>query len=203
MKISVLLLTHNRPLLFKRCIDSLLHNLPDSIEILVNNDSSDIVPVIHPQVSYFYFSDDSLSSVYKFLFDKASNEYIFFLEDDDFLVPDFWSNLSSSFDHSDLFYMNFITEKISDQVFPFQFKIESENNLFQLSQLIFKKNTVSSFPSIDHLHNDWFLFQNILSNISFSNIKLISIPMFAQTVDGKDNISFKQYCSDIRFKNHF
>ena len=50
MKLSILILTHNRPKLFKRCIKSVIKNLPDfDIEILVNNDSNDIEEVYRAQ----------------------------------------------------------------------------------------------------------------------------------------------------------
>jgi glycosyltransferase involved in cell wall biosynthesis len=56
MKLSILILTHNRPILFKRCINSVLNNLPNfDIEILVNNDSKDITEIYHDNVNIFYY----------------------------------------------------------------------------------------------------------------------------------------------------
>lgn len=42
MKLSILILTHKRPELFQRCLESALHMLPENVEIIVNNDSNDI-----------------------------------------------------------------------------------------------------------------------------------------------------------------
>ena len=51
-KLSILILTHNRPLLFERCINSVLRNLPNyEIEILVNNDTNDIKEIYSDKVS--------------------------------------------------------------------------------------------------------------------------------------------------------
>ena len=51
MMLSILILTHNRPQLFKRALTSVLNNLPDyEIEILVNNDSQDIEEIYSDDV---------------------------------------------------------------------------------------------------------------------------------------------------------
>ena len=56
MKLSILILTHNRPLLFERCINSVLNNLPNyDIEILVNNDSNDITEIHNDKVNIYYY----------------------------------------------------------------------------------------------------------------------------------------------------
>ena len=96
MKLSILILTHNRPSLFKRCITSVLNNLPNyNIEILVNNDSNDISEVYSDKVdiSYFYKKTEKLTDIYKFLFDQSKGEYIFYLEDDDYIRSNFFKYL--------------------------------------------------------------------------------------------------------------
>ena len=82
MKLSILILTHNRPKLFKRCIDSVIKNLPDfDIEILVNNDSNDIEEVYSENITikYFYKKYKELGETYRFLYFESKGEYIFFL----------------------------------------------------------------------------------------------------------------------------
>ena len=81
MKISFLILTHNRPKLFKRCIESILKQEFDfDIEILVNNDSNDIsedyISSDIVSIKYLYKQDQNLSNLYKYLFDLAIGEYI-------------------------------------------------------------------------------------------------------------------------------
>ena len=88
MKISFLILTHNRPHLFLRCINSILQfKFSYPVEILVNNDSNDISEINIPDynIKYFYYNNPNIGYIYKLLFDQSTGEYIFFLEDDDYL----------------------------------------------------------------------------------------------------------------------
>lgn len=198
MQISFLILTHNRPKLFKRCIESIINqNFEIDIEILVNNDSNDIEEICLPYIKYYYNSSQNLSELYKHLYDKANGKYIYFIEDDDYILPRFSSIINKELHNNyDLFYMNYIPVDLINVKLS-KFEIETKNHMFQLSQILFKKECVKNFPNDNHIHNDWNLFQNIYTNTK--NIKLISLPMFKQTCDGKDNISFKEYNKDARF----
>jgi len=198
MKISILILTHNRPKLFKRCLNSILINLPSNIEILVNNDSNDIEYFNHNQIKYYKYQDKNLSNIYNFLFDKAKGEYIYFLEDDDYVNNNFWNIIQDKIVlNKDIYYMNFVPINKKQLQLGSCFQIEKENNMFQLSQILFKKELVKEFPTGNRLDNDWILFQEILKYSK--EIEKINIPMFIQTCDGKDNISFKEFNNDKRF----
>ena len=101
MKLSILILTHNRPKLFTRCITSVLNILPEyKVEILVNNDTNDIQEVYDNKVNirYFYEQKNDLSDIYKFLYNTAKGEFIYFLEDDDYLKPNFFNGLDFGYD---------------------------------------------------------------------------------------------------------
>lgn len=193
MKLSILILTHNRPKLFERCLKSALKNKPDYVEIIVNNDSSDITEI--PGISYFYNKHNDLSCTYEFLFDKAQGEYIYFLEDDDYLTDNFYKLIDFNYDINYMNYWHF-DEHLNLTKYKF-FEIENENKLFQLGQIMFKKSLLTEFPKGNALHNDWNLFQSIKNK---GTIKIINNKMFIQTQDGKDNISSQFYCSDERFK---
>lgn len=197
MKLSILILTHNRPELFKRCLESVLNILPenvDEVEVLVNNDSNDITKIIHNQVKYFNYKDNDLSNIYKFLFNEASGDYIYYLEDDDYLNVHFFKAIDYSYDIN---FFTFISTDIRDTLKIGSIEeIPIKNTLFQLSQILFKKNLVHNFPQGNHLDNDWKLFQDIRDK---GTIKLIKYFAFTQTTDGKDNISFKKYNKDIRW----
>jgi len=199
IKLSILILTHNRPILFKRCLNSILsQNFNCSIEILVNNDSNDIEEISNDifSIKYFYKSSNNLSDLYKHLFDQAKGEYVYFLEDDDYLYKNFACILNKYiFEDIDLYYMKYKN--------PYENKYEeislpTINTHFQLSQILFKKELVeNSFPDNNSLDNDWKLFQTIINKTD--NIKLINNIMFIQTYDGKDNISFPKFNKDIRW----
>jgi len=181
--ISILILTHNRPELFKRCIYSVINILPPGAEILVNNDSNDITEIKHEQIKYFYYKNNDLSNVYKMLFNKSSKSNVFFLEDDDILNEHFFEYINLDYDIN---YINYVPANFCD--FKLDFRVETENDLFQLSQIIFKKKLVTKFPEGNYKDNDWYLFQNVLSNAS--SINVIKKRLFRQTMDGNDNISF-------------
>lgn len=194
MKLSVLIPTHNRPSLFNRCIRSILDNLPDyEIEILVNNDTADITEVHDARVSiaYFYHQATDLSSVYKLLFDAARGEYVFFLEDDDYILPCFFSELDFGYD------INFVNFMAHDPIHTVRramkpFDVDEEH--FQLSQIIFKKALLTHFPTGNNINNDWILFKSLTGSMSLNKR-----PVWVQTTDGQDNISFLQYNTDARF----
>ena len=61
-KLSILILTHNRPDLFQRCLHSVLSQLDDrtDVEIIVNNDSNDIREINDSRVTYYYKSFEIL-----------------------------------------------------------------------------------------------------------------------------------------------
>jgi len=194
MKLSILILTHNRPKLFKRCLESTLFNIPPDVEIIVNNDSHDITEIKHKQVRYYYNNNYDLSKIYESLYLKAKYKKIMFLEDDDYLLPLFYKKIDLKYD---LNYINFIPVDMKDLLLS-KFKIETHNKLFQLSQIIINKELIDHIPLGNHLDNDWKLFQQVLKKCKTINI--IKTPLFVQTVDGKDNISFKEYNKDERFK---
>ena len=93
-KLTIIIPTHNRPVLFKRCLNSALKNKPESVEILVNNDSFDIEEIHHPNVKYYYKKYDNFFNCFLFLISKVKTEYFYILEDDDILSHTFYNNLN-------------------------------------------------------------------------------------------------------------
>ena len=204
IKLSILILTHNRPELFKRAINSVI-NLPN-VEIIVNNDSCDIEEIYNAK--YFYRKSDNLSDIYNFLIEQSSGEYLYFLEDDDYCT----SNMLKyqEFLTEDIIYCSFIPDnsflEYSKYFRYFPNKVISNIDLhneldqnykykFQLSQIIFKKSCIIEVMQGNYLDNDYRFFRNLIGNV-----RMLNKPLFIQTTDGKDNISYKQYCRDDRFK---
>ena len=215
MKLSICIPTHNRPKLFKRCINSVLNNLPDyNIEILVNNDTNDVEEILSENISikYYYKKYIDLSKIYKFLFDKSNGKFIYFLEDDDYILPNFFNKLNLNYDvnYFEYFSKPHITfegkkiatlrQKINRKNKKFNLKkfIEkSDFEYFQLSQICFKKEKLISFPKGNNLSNDLNLFKKLNKDSSFI---YVDKPCWVQTVDGGDNISFNNLNIDNRFK---
>lgn len=214
LKLSICILTHNRPILFKRCINSILNNLPTyNIEILVNNDSNDIQEIFSDKINikYFYKKNNDLSKIYKLLFDKSSGDFIYFLEDDDYLHNIFFNYIDFKFDINYFLYtskdhiahygisqainLQNLNKHLLKEVSFNKFITHYDDTYFQLSQILFRKNIVSKFPKGNNIKNDYKLFKSCKN----STIKYIDKQLWVQTTDGKDNISFDNLNKDKRF----
>jgi len=203
MKLSILILTHNRPKLFKKCLKSLLLSLNDNnfsnFEILVNNDSNDITEIKHTNIKYYYYNF-SVNNIYKKLYNLSTGEYIMFLEDDDIIlnIKNVLKNLYTSNLHIGLYkaYDKNKTIYMFKEYLSNKQKINlSFNNFkfFQLSQIIFKK-TFINFPSKYHNENDEKLLQELLNIYDY---KLYRDMFFVQGIDDQ-NLSLQEImCSNI------
>ncbi|HLE09657.1 MAG: hypothetical protein A2504_06960 [Bdellovibrionales bacterium RIFOXYD12_FULL_39_22] len=191
VKLSILILTHNRPILFQRCIGSALENRPSGVEIIVNNDSQDIKEI--PGAKYFYEKHDDLSLVYKFLFDNAKGEFVYFLEDDDYLMKNFYKVVMGIKQNTIFRYFPEKNIKLYYEYFKDEGKFKTE---FQLGQIIFKKETVKNFPIGNRLDNDFLLYLEANANEKFIKNEAC---LYVQTLDGKDNISYPLLNRDVRF----
>ena len=187
--LSILILTHNRPKLFERCLNSVLKQNLKDIEILVNNDSDDILE--SSKYTLYRVKSQNLSEIYFNLFKNAKGKYIYFLEDDDYLLEgfkDFYKEvLKDDYDFS-------IAKYLKHNLKPMKFNKED----FQLSQVIFKREKIKYFPFDNNIENDYKLYINNKNDNTLVSNKVI----FKQTTDGKDNISFKCFNKDKRFENN-
>ena len=199
-KLSILIPTHNRPDLFHRCLHSALGTYFD-IEVIVNNDSNDIREIKDERVSYHYRKFEHLSQVYEFLLSCAKGEYVYFLEDDDYLAKDFYEkillrediivgnympchDLENQLDYS-MMYMN--------SVLPAEyFEEKMDAQRLQLGQFIFKRDTIWGwdFPKDSHINNDELLVRYALKKTDL--VRTMNRVFYHQTQDGGDNISFPE-----------
>lgn len=211
MKISVLIPTHNRPELFARCIESVFsayEMFPVDLEIIVNNDSKDITEQKFSgiDIKYFYEQNQNLSTIYKKLFEESSGEYVYFLEDDDIMMCTFFRELSKW--SEDILYFNYIPYKITKNFIDY-FKytsgeFESKEDFlanyddfnYQFGQICFKKTCLQEgdFPTDNYIKNDFLIFKRLSG--TFKNIDKY---LYKQTIDGGDNISFKDLNKDDRW----
>jgi glycosyltransferase involved in cell wall biosynthesis len=214
------MLTHNRSALFTRAINSVLDNLPDfDLEIIVNNDTNDIDEIYNKHVSiqyHYYQNEEDLSRVYKYLFDISTGEYVYYLEDDDYIKPNFFHNIDLKYDIN---YMEYISEPLIREIGPYlamkkiskNRSIEHKNQArgfleqfddeeFQLGQILFRRTLIDKFPRGNLLNNDYNLFHEIAKpGVTF---KYIDIQTWTQTTDGNDNISFPNLNTDNRFDQY-
>jgi glycosyltransferase involved in cell wall biosynthesis len=204
-KLNILILTHKRPNLFTRCLTSVLAQITPDIEVIVNNDSDDITEIRHPQISYHYQKFDNISSIYEFLFLQSTGEYVYYLEDDDYLTKGFTDIILDADIIAGNYYPTYNPPYLLDcttlysenrpKVSDFCSNLNLEH--LQLSQYIFKKTCIDSFEYIkdNNVHNDIRLVLHAATHSS--SIKTISKIMFYQTIDGDDNLSFPETTSLI------
>lgn len=199
MKLSILIPTHNRPRLFERCIRSVIENCPNDVEVIVNNDSNDINEIKNNNIKYYY-KKLQLTDIYKFLVQKAHGDFVYFLEDDDYLSPNFYDKIKDFLKSENSliigkYYSCDKSEKIRTDILRIQhlkkeFNIEDE--MFQLGQVIFKRSIFKDFSWFEDndIHNDYKMTKYFLQKYKYTKLNKI---FFIQTDDGKDNISFSEY----------
>ena len=217
MKVSLLMLSHNRPKLFERSIKSVLASDPIyDIEIIVNNDTRDITEVYSNDIPimYYYEQHNDISKIYEMLYTVATGDYIYYLEDDDYLMRNFWDGLKLD---SDVIFIEYLSIPLcvemcrSDAIKTIKRpgSINHNNKLtnflkhynekyFQLGQIIFKNNIINKFPVGNNIHNDYLLLQELAKHSK--TFKYIKGLRWVQTQDGNDNISYKHLNMDARFK---
>lgn len=193
--LSVLITTHKRPKTFKRCLESVLKNKPDWCEILVNFDDCDYVEEYkNKNIKIFTNNPFDISENYKLLLDNSKGKYIYFLEDDDYVVKNFYF----------IIYNNIKTNKnlcfrYSSNYEPDIFlKLKTNfKEYFQLSQMVILRDNLTKidFPKDNNIYNDY----KIYKQLDFLHLNDI---IYIQTTDAKDNISFKKYNKDNRFEQY-
>ena len=205
--ISFIILTHNRPKLFERCFNSVRKLGIENSEIIVNNDTRDITEIRTPNTYYYYDNEYYLDKIYRDCFHRARGKYVYFLEDDDIILSGFKNAFNKILkDGIDVAICNYWHESQCNK-YKFNNNIFNKNDFFkkfddfyfQLGQIIFKKSSavgaISEFKD-NKLNSDFLFFKEIQSE----NIVTLSDIIYKQTTDGKDNISFKIYNKDERFK---
>ena len=212
--ISVLIPTHNRPMLFERAIQSVFDtNTNLKLEIVVNNDTHDIHEITGSvPVTYMYTQHEDLSKIYERLIDKATGRMVCFLEDDDYMLPNYFDNIA----HDDVYYIEYLSNPLVQEIgitqhmkrmnvnrsamkcdTLSQFVETGDFRDFQLGQIIFNPDLITHFPSGNNIENDYELLRNIANNAK--TFKYLTGARWVQTTDGNDNISFDNLNTDERF----
>ena len=212
--ISVLIPTHNRPVLFERAIRSVFDVKTDlNLEIIVNNDTRDICEVTgNIPVTYMYTQHEDLSRIYEGLIGNATGRMVCFLEDDDYMLPNYFDGIA----RDDVYYIEYISNPLIQEIgitqhmkrmnvnrsvmkcdTLSQFVETGDFRDFQLGQIVFNPNLITRFPTGNNIKNDFELFCNIANNTK--TFKYLIGPRWVQTTDGNDNISFDNLNTDERF----
>lgn len=198
MKMSILILTHNRPSLFARCLSSVLEQLPEDWEVIVNNDSNDITEIMHPQVTYHYNKFGTLCEVYQFLLTQAQGEFVYYLEDDDYLVGNF-ANIKLDADliagnYMPMYHPTYLIKCMAlnqnAMLTTIEFLQQLDQYHLQLGQHVFRRSCISNFvfTKDNNIYNDMRLVMHAATHAA--SIRTTNKILYYQTTDGGDNISF-------------
>ena len=110
MKISIIIPVYNAENYIKDCLNSIINQKFHAIEVIVVDDGStdsskeiiQKIAITDSRVSYFYKENSGVSDARNFGLRQATGEYIWFVDSDDLIAPDFlcklFSNESRSFD---------------------------------------------------------------------------------------------------------
>jgi len=103
LKYSVIIPVYNAEYTIKRCLDSLLYQIPEMAELLVINDGSNdqsgeicrCYAEKYSAVRYFEKENGGVSTARNIGLDYAEGEYILFGDSDDYVDPSYWSVIDS------------------------------------------------------------------------------------------------------------
>lgn len=163
-----------------------------NIEIIIRCDDGTVTDDDIPELDYItlYQAPKDLNGMYKELYDKSTGDYIYYLEDDDYLLPHFSKCVDWMFKDNCLLVGLYksVNKKINKlQIAEYNNKKKDPYfyvpDYFQLGQMIFSRDMVDEFPREYHNENDEFLLSNILENAPISDTKYIMNYIFAQGVD--------------------
>lgn len=117
LKYSVIIPVYNAEDTISRCLDSLLQGIPENTEMIVVNDGSvDNSGLIckeyldkYPQIRYFEKRNEGVSSARNLGLDRATGEYILFVDSDDFVEKNYWKIINATLDeyHPDMLQFGF------------------------------------------------------------------------------------------------
>ena len=103
LKYSVIIPVYNAEQTIEKCLGSLLHQIPETAELLVINDGSpDGSGVIckryaqkYPAIRYFEKENGGVSTARNVGLDEAKGEYILFVDSDDYVESNYWQVIDS------------------------------------------------------------------------------------------------------------
>lgn len=154
MKYSVIVPVYQAEKTLHRCMNSLLSQLRDDVEILLVNDGSrDDSGAIckrysqnYPCVYYFEKENGGVSSARNYGIGRASGEYLLFVDSDDCVTPDFFSAADSvlaEYDYDLIQFSNLFTDGSNQtQRIREPFRATTREKLFpKLIETLYKKKS--------------------------------------------------------------
>lgn len=216
-KISIIIPTHNRESMCKRAIASVISQTYFNFEVIVSNDSEVDYDTLgsfifeHPKVTYYKKDPEGYDKNYMFLADKATGDYLYCLEDDDYLIdknilskcmtliekyPDVNAVLmNSALDFKEAISKNKVFKERYSNEELFEIFPEISDN-FQFGQVLAKSKIIKSLileevpKRYGSVNTDAFIF--LLLCLHKGDICHVNCPGYMITVNG-DNQSWDNY----------
>ncbi|MEC6798268.1 glycosyltransferase [Photobacterium sp. S4TG1] len=100
IKLSVIIAAYNVEVYIKECIESVINQIDESVEIIVVNDGStdnteEILSIYKNNVSIYTKTNGGLSDARNYGIEKSSGEYITFLDGDDIWLDHYYKDIKS------------------------------------------------------------------------------------------------------------
>lgn len=204
IKLSILILTHNRPEMFHEALATVNDGFIKDLEVVVLNNGNDFNLKKKSKIKYHHKPGLGLTDSYKYLIDQAKGEYAVFLEDDDKLILNVLWEKMMMYDY-DLYLFNyFVNNETNHKFYPKQIWKDKEYKSldflmemhdldpeadFHLGQVMFRTKLAKSivFPNTDIIGMDeYFLYKMITLS---GSILTSSQPGYMARVHG-DNLSW-------------
>lgn len=135
-KVSVIIPVYNAEKYLHKCVDSVINQTLDDIEIiLVDDGSTDNSPVIcddyerkHDNIKVFHKENGGLSSARNMGMDKATGEYIGFVDSDDYIAPEMYEKLYHA------------SKKLGCDMAICNYQVVKDSNMLSIGKIEFPEN---------------------------------------------------------------
>lgn len=193
MKFSILLNAQNTNDSFNQCILSILNSFKQTkdidLEILIFNKLDDITYIDKDNIDIQYFENKDYNfsidfESNQFLFEKATGDFVYLLDDDVIVTNDFFESLIPFFINYDIIIFKYMTKNIDynnltyNRTFPIisnkrNFQKKFDGNKFYINQIIFKKTALIKLPGPTFNGTDYDVFKTMNGELKVVNKTLI------------------------------
>lgn len=193
MKLSILLTAQNTIDTFNQCIFSILESYKKinglDLEILIYNrlDNLTLISKDNIDITYYEGKNYNFTTDFEFngfLFEKASGDFVYIIDDDMIVLEDFFESILSFLISYDIIIFKYLNNTINFNNLNFNknFPLANDKNIFQkrltnknlflINQVIFKKTSILKFPDKNFQGTDFDVFKNINGLVKVINKNL-------------------------------
>lgn len=203
MKVSIIIPVYNVEKYIARCLDSIINQEGNhDFEVIIVNDGSpdnsqqfidEYVKRYPSKIKSFVKINGGVSSARNFGLEKANGNYVTFIDPDDYIYPEYLKTIFANVSEKNkiiIFDYDFIDQKVK----KIHKKIFLENKEYMLGKQASWTRVVhkSLYDGLDFpngiVYEDLAVIPYIVAKCNQSEIKYISRPLYAYTVDAENSI---------------